>query len=272
MLRTLVSIAFLLPLPAVTGGVAANRSDVPPIETGVEERSEVRLVLVDTVVVDDRGRTVPDLSIDDFEILSWGRPLDVNTLDVACDGGALDDPSGVRSARRRAPAPEGPAPRQIVLAFDYQHLGQGGRELAFQQAAQLIEAGVTRGDRILIAALTGGLRIEQTFTSDPESARNALRRMRYDVTLWNGNFRHQDERGFVGGLTALMDVLGTIDGRKSVVLFSEMQDVPLDSQFEEIAAIAATSRCALYPVDAGGLRPPGGFGESAGVQGNSGFG
>jgi hypothetical protein len=39
------------------------------------------------------------------------------------------------------------------------------------------------------------------------------------------------------------------------VLFSAMQDVPLDLQFREIAAVASSSRCLLYPVDAVGLRP-----------------
>jgi hypothetical protein len=32
-----------------------------------------------------------------------------------------------------------------------------------------------------------------------------------------------------------------------------MEDVPLEYQFEQIAAIAASSRCAIYPVDVRGL-------------------
>jgi hypothetical protein len=33
-----------------------------------------------------------------------------------------------------------------------------------------------------------------------------------------------------------------------------MGDVPLDTQFKEIAAVASASRCAIYPVDARGLQ------------------
>ena len=54
-------------------------------------------------------------------------------------------------------------------------------------------------------------------------------------------------------MTALLDVLGTIAAPKAVVLFSGMGDVPLDLEFEAIAAHAATARTAIYPVDVLGL-------------------
>jgi hypothetical protein len=54
-------------------------------------------------------------------------------------------------------------------------------------------------------------------------------------------------------LTALLDVLGTISAPKAVVLFSGMEDVPLDLEFEQLAALAATARTAIYPVDVLGM-------------------
>jgi hypothetical protein len=80
--------------------------------------------------------------------------------------------------------------------------------------------------------------------------------MEYDISLWKESFSHQTERGFLRGMTALFDVLGTVPGPKAVVMFSAMRDTPLDLEFAELAAIASTSRCSLYPVDTGGLTAP----------------
>ncbi len=109
----------------------------------------------------------------------------------------------------------------------------------------------------MVAALTGGLRIEQPFTTDARKVLASLKRMQKDISLWNGNFSHTNEFGFVRGVESLFDVLATaVVGPKAVVLYSAMQDVPLDNQFERIAAIAAASRCALYTVDPYGLVTP----------------
>jgi len=51
--------------------------------------------------------------------------------------------------------------------------------------------------------------------------------------------------------------LWSVPGPKAVMLYSGMTDVPLDLQFEELAAVASASRCSIYPVDAWGLRSPG---------------
>lgn len=237
-----------------------SESESVPIDSGIEEKTDVRLVLLDLVVVDKDGSTVPDLTADDFEIVANGDVRAVDTLDVDCDAGALAEPRAVRRAHRRPGVDDpGRAPK-IVLAFDYMHLAPGEREYAFQQAEEMVENGAVDGEEIMIAALTGGLRIEQGFTGDSREVSGSLQRMHHDVTLWNGNFTHRHERGFVLGMKALFDVLGTVPGPKSVVLFSGMRDVPLENEFRELAAVAAGARCALYPVDASGLRAelPGG--------------
>jgi hypothetical protein len=105
----------------------------------------------------------------------------------------------------------------------------------------------------MVVALTGAPRIEQSWTRDPAQVRETLRRMEHDITLWNGNFAHMNEAGFVKGLESLIETLGEVSGSKALVLFSEMSDVPLDLEFRRLAAAAATGRCAIYPVDARGL-------------------
>ena len=88
---------------------------------------------------------------------------------------------------------------------------------------------------------------------------SALGRMQTDTTLFAANFAHMNESGFMRGLTSLFDVLGAFPGPKAVILFSAMQDVPLEDQFGQLAALAAASRSSIYPVDVRGLlaeRPP----------------
>ena len=120
------------------------------------------------------------------------------------------------------------------------------------------------GDQVMIAALTGGVRVEQPFTADRKRLLQSLRRMEHDVTLWNGNFYHVNEISWVTGVTSLLDVIEQNPGRKAMVLYSNMRDVPLDLQFDKIAAQAAASRCAIYPVNAAGLAS--GAPAAAGVE------
>ena len=51
-----------------------------PIGVGVTEETEVRLILVDVVVVDADGRTVSDLTVNDFQVVSRGQAAPIDTL------------------------------------------------------------------------------------------------------------------------------------------------------------------------------------------------
>jgi VWFA-related protein len=243
-------------VPAGASTVTAPADDPgSPLEVGATESAEVRMILTDVVVVDRDGRTVPGLTAGDFDVVVGGSPTPVDTVDLDCPGGAAEDVASVRRAGGREPigSDEG---HSVVFLLDYLHLGAMQREAIFEQIWAMIDNGASGSDEIMVAALTGGLRIEQTFTDDHDEILRSIRRMRHDVTLWNGNYSHLNELGFVEGLTALLDVLGTVPGRKSVVMYSGMQDVPLMLQFEDIAAVAAASRCSIYPVDARGLVAP----------------
>jgi VWFA-related protein len=244
-------------LACVLAGQAFPSEPEPP-RSVTTERATVRLMLLDVLVVDGKGATVSDLTADDFEILAGGELVEVDTLDLDCPTGPTAEPETVsRASKREALAPPdgaGPAdPRRIVLALDYLHLGPTERELVFDQAREMVINGAAAGDEVMVVALTGGLRIEQGFRADSEETLRTLKRMRYDVSLWNGNFTHLSERGFVGAMTTLFDVLGTVAEPKAVVFYSSMTDVPLDLEFRRLAAVAAASRCSLYPVDLRGL-------------------
>jgi len=227
-----------------------------PIDLGTSEKTTVRLVLVDVVVLDRHDRTVPDLTAEDFEVFALGEPVAVDTVDLDCPVGVADEPQPTRraDAHDALPAPSGG--RRIVLAFDYLHLNQFLREDSLVAATKLVREGSSGEDAIMVVALNGGIRVEQPFSSDRDEVLRSLNRMRYDVSLWNGNFAHINEFGFIAGMTGMLDVLGAVPGPKAVVLFSGMKDVPLDTQFEKLAAVASTSRCSIYAVDPRGHYDP----------------
>lgn len=224
-----------------------------PLRPGKTERVDVRLVILDAVAIDPQGRTVPDLGRQEIEVVVDGKRVGVDTLDIDCPIGVVPDPDAVRSPANRDRPIATETPRRVVFAFDYLHLSPSQRVIVLQSVADMIEHGTAEGDEIMLAALTGGLRVEQEMTADRDEVLASLHRMQYDISLWQPDFHHLNEFGFLDGLELLFDVLGTIEGTKAVVFFSAIQDVPLDTQFERIAASAAASRSAIYGVDVRGL-------------------
>jgi VWFA-related protein len=228
------ALAFLLIAPSI-------RADGErPVDKGLREHVEVNLAIVDVQVLDAKGHAVPGLAANDFELVVDHRVRPIVSFDVSCGESAHS--SGASSA-------ESPA---LVLAFDYQHLNGIQRGAALESARRAIAAAGPDGE-VMVAALTGGLRVEQPFTSDVARVPAALRKMQYDVSLFAGNFSHLTEDGFVRGLTALFDVAATLPKPKAVLFFSAMGDVPLDSQFKDLAAKASASRSVVYPIDVRGL-------------------
>jgi len=252
------SAAAICLLLALLSAAAQDQEQQKPLDLDQREDVEVRLVLIDALVVDKDGRTVPDLTIDDFEIAVDSELRPIDTLDVNCDAGQADDPRGVKRPRLRG-APVAPdAERSIVLALDYLHLTQFERVDVLEQAKEMVRHGATAKDQIMIVALNGGLRVEQSFTPDHQQVLKVLDRMEYDITLWQPSFQHLTEEPFFFGLQALMDILEQVPGSKAMVLFSNSpaNATENDLRFATLAATASASRCAIYPVAASGLRTP----------------
>src|SRR5262245_51018193 len=207
--------------------------DERPVDKDLHEHVEVNLAIVDVQVLDAKGNTVPGLVADDFQLVVDGRARPIASLDASCE------------ERSERPA--------IVLVFDYQHLDEIQRGRALESARRALEAEPAGGGQVMVAALTGGLRVEQSFTAERALIPAALGKMRYDVSLFAGNFSHLSENGFVRGMSSLFDVAATLPQPKAVLFYSAMRDVPLDSQFRDLAAMASASRCVVFPVDVRGL-------------------
>ncbi|HEU4388364.1 MAG TPA: VWA domain-containing protein [Blastocatellia bacterium] len=68
--------------------------------------------------------------------------------------------------------------------------------------------------------------------------------------------RNQQGYATTGGLSALIDSLRTLPGRKAVILFSEGLVIPVDvvGRFREVISAAKRANVTIYTVDAAGLR------------------
>lgn len=250
---------------ALWGGASPGEKP-DPVDVGLEERVEVQIVLVDVLVLDRDGRTVPGLSIDDFELLVGGKPVEIATLDGRCPLGAADDAT-VGQKAKAPPALAGPSDLgRIVLVFDYFHMDSadpfGGLHLqgprALHAATEALESQRLAGDEFMIVSLGDVMRIETPFTADRDEVRRSLDRMAGDPALLRGP-RGLTEFRFFDRLLALLDLMESIPGRKAIVLFSgplRPDGFTHDPAYARISAMAASSRTAIYPVDTGGLRSP----------------
>jgi VWFA-related protein len=239
--------AWLL-LLGVSPAAAQQEQPEDPLDLEVEERIEVRLVTVDVLVTDRDGAAVPGLGREDFELQVDGEAVPVDTLDETCSTGFVEEPR----ARRGGDWPEGPdlaeGTRRIVLAFDYLHL----RGLTLTDTYERLR------DALATKKAADGVRVEQPFTRSRKQILAALKRMEYDITLWNGMFEHLNEMRLFDNLEALATVLGQFDGPKSVVLFTKGRGPGdlYEPRFQELASLSSESRVAFYPVDCMGLEPP----------------
>jgi VWFA-related protein len=243
-------------------GVAQTAAQEPdePLDVGQVEQVEVRLVLLDVLALDRRDRTVPGLTLDQFQLYVDSNPVEIDSLDVYCPLGKVSDPRAGQTVEVPSPAQTG-APLRIVHAFDYYHMGEfvaGTIESAREAIARLS----TGNEEQMVVTIGTGLRIQSPFTSDPARIDATLQRMYEDPVLYGGFYGRLTERPFYRRLLSLIDFLERIDGAKIVVLYSgpfHPDGFHHDPEFRRISAMAATARVALYPVDSGGMRTPKGF-------------
>ena len=109
---------------AIVPSHAQDEESTPPIPVDKTERAEVRLVLLDTVVIDSDGNPVAGLEKEDFEIRRGGEIVSPDVLETRCDSEAQ---------QRQQMATGAGSPRSLILAFDYLHMPMLQREWALSQ-------------------------------------------------------------------------------------------------------------------------------------------
>jgi VWFA-related protein len=245
-------------VPRASSAAASNDK---PIDLGTTEKVEVRLVTIQVVVTTANGKTVPDLRKSDFELTVDGEAVPVDTLDLDCPSGAIEDARKLGRDKVSQVPGTGGEPRHIVVALDFYHLGFLSRNEVYRSLKLMFKEQIAKDDEVMLVAMGNGVRVEQPFTKDRQQIMSALLRMQHDITLWAGDFSHINEHPLFSSLESLLDLLSTQPGSKALVLFSDGPGPGnyYDLQFKSIAGLATSAGTAIYPVASAGLTP-GGFG------------
>ena len=226
---------------------------------------KVKLVIVDTLVMNKQGVTVPDLTQDDFKLTIGGEDVEIDTFDLHCPGGAVADPLEVKKwTKPRAKTPGIELSHKIVFVIDYYSLSVPDRKVVLDSIQAMLQLWKPEKEEVMIAAIADGLRIEQRFTTDRQALLRTLRRMEHDITLWAREFTTTSGRLWFDDLVTLNDVLAAYDGSKGVVFFSDVVNrgsttagtAPSKSQdlwYQDVTQRATIARAAFYPTFSTGL-------------------
>ena len=165
------SFAILTLLTMFCGNIGAQ-SDAAATTPTI--RTNTRLVLVDVVVTDKRGKAISDLKASDFTIQEKGKNQKIAIFNPP---GSLDKGSprglgpGIYSNRPEYVTPEGAL---AVLLLDTVNTPFKDSAYARREMLQFVRTQYKPGQRMAIFTLTNGLAVLQDFTSDPQLLYNAL--------------------------------------------------------------------------------------------------
>ncbi len=168
------------PQRTIPAGQQLTEQELRPQFGGAVDR-----VLVDVTVVDENGDFVPDLTVDDFEILEEGKPVDVSffalerfreRLPVRPDENgtvvAPDPDPGMDPDLAEAPL----LPRYMVLFVDGFNTAPNDWDRVRFALNDYLDNHLQENDRILLATLTPRRRlmVAPEFTRDVENLKRAL--------------------------------------------------------------------------------------------------
>ena len=164
------SIAIVVVTFASPGSSQQTSSEVPSITI----RVTTRMVLVDVVVTDKHGSSVPGLHPEDFALEENGKEQKIVALSVPMAPTAAPTLApGIYSNRPQFRSPGGPITVMLLDAINTEFSDQG---YARRQMLSFVRDQYKPGQRTAIFTLTGSLNVLQDFTSDPQILYTALQR------------------------------------------------------------------------------------------------
>jgi VWFA-related protein len=227
-------------------------------------RVDTDLVQISVVARDRNGRFIPDLTRDDFILREDGRSQPLAAIDLEMVGseqnGAAPTQLPILTSATPLPSSVARGLRLIVLFFDFTTLEPDDAARAVR-AAEAYVATIGRNDRVAVVTLLDKLEVQQDFTADQKTLREAIQRLHgvsraiFDAepdadlpedALFTGYRR-------LRSLRLLTSALAQAPQKKSVVIFA-------GSGFDaDLAGITATVDAAVragvsfYGIDAAGL-------------------
>jgi VWFA-related protein len=227
--------------PPQTGQTDASPATPPII------KSQVRAVLVDSVVTDKKGNYIRDLTAKDFKVWEDNKEQQITSFSAA------DDPA----------APDYSQKKYMVLFFDTSTRDFLNQVLVRQAAAKFIDANVAPNRQIAVVDFGNSLRVAQNFTSDAERLKKAVADLSDSSQSGMTGIKELDlVRALRFALVSLARSLSTVPGRKTLVLFTGGFPLPSNIAPELTSEVmAAVEECnkaniAIYPIDPRALIAP----------------
>jgi len=240
-------------------GMLASAQQPPaqaPADSGAVLRTETRLVLVDTVVTDKKGNTVPDLAMKDFRVWEDNKEQTIKNFSFEAD------PASPSNSQKR----------YLVLFFDNSTMETGDQVRARQAAEKFID-GNTAPNRLMAVVNFGGtLRVAQNFTADADRLKKAVSGVKFSAVSPNAEGKTADiasagmprlgnaeadfgARSVMLALRSLAKNLASVPGRKTLVMFTAGFPLTRENMPEVTAVIDVCNRSnvAIYPIDVRGL-------------------
>ncbi len=287
----------LFALPLVVGfglaqGPASNAPQASATGPSTVIRIDVNLVQVDAVVTDSHGKRVTDLKPSDFEILQDGKPQSISNFSYVTTKPAGAVPAPVRQAAQPKavkgepqppPVPPSPAAINRTMALVVDDLGLAGENIPRVRDAihNFLDQQMRPGDLVAIVRTSAGMGSLQQFTTDKRLLYAALERVKYGQSLNRvgmssftplgsggradatvNRFREWSlEVGSLAAVRFVVNSMGGLPGRKSVVLFTEStrvifrgaSDGMVADAIQQLNDAASRAMVVIHSVDPRGL-------------------
>lgn len=180
-----LSLAPLLALAIAPAGAWGQESSESEAESGYFEEIAVEIVNVEVYVTDADGKPVQGLTLDDFEVLEDGRPVELVNFYAFSEGRpvTLEQPAEEKPVDPLARVPEQELDEvaypehqrlHLIVYVDNLFIHPLNRNRVFNRLRGFLFDTLKPGDEVMLASYDRSLHIRRPFTSDPEQISRAL--------------------------------------------------------------------------------------------------
>jgi len=303
-------IALLLTLslaaPAQTTQPAASNND----QSAYRIRVTSDLVLVNVVIRDRQGNLIRGLTQNDFTLSEDGKAQKISSFDfenvdelirAGAEQPTVSGTTGPIQVTGVTPVPREQIRnrRLMVLFFDFSGMETDEVDRSVNAAVKFVDKQMTPADLVALVSLSSSLQVDQDFTSDKQllaqklhaynssegqGMANGTEAGTAEGTADTGGSYVADDSDYnqfntdrkLQALQALVDKLGRIEQKKSIIYFSNgVSRSGIENQTTLRAATnaAVKANVSIYPMDIRGLEamPPGGLARNASLRGVSAY-
>jgi VWFA-related protein len=248
-------ISIVLAASLTAGPLAAQQRNQPSPEVPkLTENIDVRVIGIDVVVTDKKGKTVTGLTKDDFQLFENGVEKTISNFYEIEGKTAAQAVTVPLPGAAVTPAPKRDIDeqlrRRIILYIDNLSLAPFNRNRVFKQMKDFVKDVMRPGDEAMVATYNRSLKVRAPFTRDPVQIQQTLDAIAGESALGTANTsefkdimgRIRDEKSYddaiadarsyassvehdlrqgVESINGLLTTLAGVEGKKILILTSE---------------------------------------------------